>query len=418
MKTLSITSIIIKGKSIEIGFRTSENLKKYFSTTSFRVEYSEDVSKTPELLAILPFVCNVLPIVWITGAILEVNEIDDDFMIGYPDILNGYRKMFPSFKFEGTICANKRVKNKIDRSHQIKSAAFFSGGVDAFATLIAHIDQYPTLITLRGSDIALDDEIGWRIVKNHVLRTSSDFHLDNVFVRTNFRTFINNKSLDKLVVKSGDCWWHGFQHGVGLIGHAAPIVWKKKLSILYIASSFTKNSQGKLTCASDPTIDNNVKMAGCITIHDQYEYERIEKVRHIVEFVKETEIPIDLRVCWITRGGRNCCKCEKCLRTMFEIFAFGEDPQKYGFNYSLKDLKKSQNRVLMGYNFINKPLWEEIQMKIKTDMALTLPKEIEWVRNIDFEKERSKIGFKLLRACYAIQYMPIRIIHKLRDWIK
>lgn len=414
MNKIQIKSIIKKGNTIEIVFSNSAELEKYFIDKVFRSEYSEDISATPDSLAILPFVCNVLPIVWITGAELEVEEIDSDFMTGYKDILKGYREMFPGIKFVGTLSANKIVENSRSLMTSGNSAAFFSGGVDAFATLIAHIDEKPTLITLWGSDIDLDDTDGWEIVRNHVAHTARDFELGYVFVKTNFRTFINYKSLNQLVSKSDDSWWHGFQHGIGLIGHAAPIVWKNNLSSLYIAASFTEKSRGKLTCASDPTIDNHVKMAGCHTVHDQYEYERIQKVNHIVEFINQTNIPLDLRVCYVSRGGRNCCHCEKCLRTMYEIFAFGEDPRRYGFNYSEKDLLDSKKIVLLNYNFINKPLWEEIQTEFINNPNLRLTKEIEWIRTTDIEKERSTPEFKLYALGHFLHKLPQRIVRKIK----
>lgn len=411
-QTIEIQKIEKNQNTITVSFFSSTDLACYFKENIFLTEYSEDVSKTPDSIAILPFVCNVLPIVWLTGATLKVEEIDKDFILNCSAIRKGYEDMYPMLQFRGRIEANRIVENSTEDISESNSAAFFSGGVDAFATLIAHIKEKPILITLWGSDIQLDDTDGWEIVKNHTLKTCSDFGLEKVFIRTNFRTFLDECALSKLVVKSNDGWWHGFQHGIGLIGHAAPIIWKNNIKTVYIASSFTKKDKGKVTCASDPTIDNNVKIAGCRTIHDQYDYERIEKVGHIVDFAKRTNIPIDLRVCWITRGGRNCCRCEKCLRTMFEIFAFGEDPHKYGFNYSRKNLQKAKNIVLSQYGSVSAPAyWREIQDKVKNiNNKINLPPEIEWIHTINFEKERKSFRFKLYMFRQKLKSISSRII--------
>ena len=164
------------------------------------------------------------------------------------------------------------------------SAAFFGGGVDAFATLIAHIAEKPTLMTLWGSDIPLKDTDGWEVVKNHTLKTAENFGLQAIFVKTNFRELLNYIELNRLVKMSGDNYWHGFQHGIGIIGHAAPLAAKNGFSTIYIASSYTVNDNK--TCASHPDIDGNVRFAGCNIIHDQYEYDRQAKVDHICSFQK------------------------------------------------------------------------------------------------------------------------------------
>lgn len=93
--------------------------------------------------------------------------------------------------------------------------------------------------------------------------------------KTNFRSFINERKLNCLVKNSGDGWWHGFQHGIGLLGHGAPIAYLKGLKCIYIASSYTPKDN--VTCASHPSIDNCVEFCNCHIIHDQYEYSRQEK---------------------------------------------------------------------------------------------------------------------------------------------
>lgn len=49
-----------------------------------------------------------------------------------------------------------------------KVATFFSGGVDAFSTLISHIDETPELFTLWGNDILYDNQSGWKNVEKHI----------------------------------------------------------------------------------------------------------------------------------------------------------------------------------------------------------------------------------------------------------
>lgn len=213
-----------------------------------------------------------------------------------------------------------------------------------------------------------------------------------------------------MVNPSGDSWWHGFQHGIGLIGHGAPIAHQFGLKDLYIASTFTIKEKGKVTCASDPSIDNHVRFLGTTVHHDQYEYTRQEKVAHIVEYAKQTRRHIDLRVCWITAGGENCCRCEKCLRTMFEIFAEGADPHDFGFKFAKRELYKSKWRILVHFNSIILPLWQDIQDRMKETDAALLPKEILWARDYDFQSVGHNNFIKLYRFAKRCSNKIARIL--------
>ncbi len=412
MNNINISGITIDSGKITVRFTVSPDMEKYFNADTFTTEYNADLTGVPISLALIPFVSNILPIIWLTDAELQLPELDKDFFNSISEFKRGYESMFPMFEFKGNVRCDNIVNNASTTVESPHAAAFFSGGVDAFATLIAHAEEKPTLITLRGSDITHDDTAGWDIVKQHTLQTACQFGVNTTFIKTTFRTFINDIELNRLVKSSGDSYWHGFQHGIGLIGHAAPLVWKYGVRKLYIASSYT--AEHHVTCASDPTIDNYVKMAGCETIHDQYEFDRQEKVDHICEYAKGVKEKPTLRVCWITSGGRNCCKCEKCLRTMFEIFAAGQDPREYGFPYTSNDLRAARRTIISNYCGSSVPYWIAIRKRFQAVPSLQIPREIEWIRTIDFDKERRSIGFLCYRTAIFSKRLPGRIIRKLK----
>ena len=76
-------------------------------------------------------------------------------------------------------------------------------------------------------------------------------------------------------------------------------------------------------------------------IHDGYENNRQMKIHSICQFHKRTGMPVEVRVCYETDQGNNCCHCEKCTRTMLGIMAEGEDPRNYGFFCSNEELKEN-----------------------------------------------------------------------------
>ncbi len=341
MNRIELNSIGVSVNTIEYCYAIEGDWKKYFRLNkSMRIEYGMDMNTVPISILAIPFLCNILPIVWLCDAEAVVDEIDKDFYDNVSYIKKGYEQMYPMLEFRGRINAKKIVHNQV--KNQNKTAAFFSGGVDAYTTLFRHLDEKPCLVTVWGADVSLSDTGGGQNVIRHTRKAADEYNLDYEIIKTNFREFIDEGNLSKLVKGSGDGWWHGFQHGIGIISHAAPIAYARGLKTVYIASSFPEKMKGRYTCASDPVIDNYVRYCGCATVHDGYEMERQEKVNFLVR-KKSEGLPIKLRVCWQESGGKNCCRCEKCYRTILEIISEGDDPNEYGFVWDDKAIKACRN---------------------------------------------------------------------------
>lgn len=386
MNIIKIGSVSASNRNLRVEFDVSEELQKYFTAERvMEIEYSEDISMVPSSILVIPFVCNVLPIAWLADATLIVPELDSEFYEGIPGIRKGYVDMGPMLEYLGDIQVEKLVDNSYEQSN--KTAAFFSGGVDAFATLVAHAEERPQLITLWGADVKLTDAEGWSRVRQHTLDTSLAFGLPNpLLVRSNFRLLVNECTLGKLVAASGDGWWHGFQHGIALIAHAAPFAYINRWKTVYIASSYTPDI--KVICASDPTIDNEVRLISSQVWHDQYECSRQEKVQNIVKYCLQNSRRIQLRVCWITEGGGNCNVCEKCIRTIIAILAEKAEPSKFGFeNWEQYCLGYEQlvRRVLYtGYHL--RPLWQDIQKRFRETQAYRQDNRINWIYKLNVDR--------------------------------
>ena len=352
----------------------------------FFIEYSINISSLPQSIAVVPLLANFLPMAWVYDAEIICPCCDKAFLESIPEFKKGYMDMFPSVKFGGKLTAHEITEN-----HSLcngKAGAFFSGGVDAFNTLICHEKEKPTLITIWGADIKLTDTAGWERVSSHIEAVARDFDVDFAKIKTNFRTVLNEAILDKKIKHSGDLWWHGFQHGLAIICHSAPIAYLQGINSIYIASSFHKDQKGSYTCASDPTIDNYIKFADANIIHDGYELTRQDKIKNITSFSKKTRKEIKLRVCWISQGGGNCCKCEKCFRTIMGIYAEGCNPRDFGFSYTEKEFSKNVRKLrYSGDSMISSLRYGPIQNKMKKNLRKKdLPKSIRWFYNTNIEK--------------------------------
>lgn len=370
---------------VNIAFAVSKALQPYFKGNEFNAEFSIPVGNLPYGIAVIPFVCEVLPIVWLTDATLRLDELDDDFYNSIVDFKRGYEEMYPNLQFKGKIECRRIIKYQ-SPCHENKSLVFFSGGVDAFATLFAHINEKPTLFSICGADIALSNKNGWANVQRQIEDVSAKFGLSTIQCYSNFREFIDEEKLCDLVASLGakDDWWHGFQHGIGLIGHAVPLAYQYGYKTNYIASSYTIKERPCVTCASDPRIDNNVRFCGAKVCHDQFEYNRQDKIKHIVAYCNEHQCRIKLRVCWISDGGENCCVCEKCYRTMYGLMAEKANPKEYGF--SSVNINRMHRKIKYRVKLpqISMPCWDDIIMRLnEQDKGTT---QIEWLRGYNAEQ--------------------------------
>lgn len=388
----TLENIVIKknGKIIQYDYTLNGEWNKLLSQEEkLWVEYDKNIEKVPNSIAIIPLLVNILPIAWIYNLVINLEELDIEFYNQIQNIKKGYKDMYPQISFDGKIIVAKKIKNEFNGK---KSALLFSGGVDAMNSLINNIKKQPDLITIWGADVKLNDVNGWnRILENHAT-TAKDFGLAFHYIKSNFKSFISYSTLTKEIQKyiNGE-WWHEMQHGIGLIGLVAPLSYTNKYKQVYIASSYTKEDIGNYTCASDPTIDNHLKYADCVTIHDGYKFNRQDKIKNICEYVKKNNHAINLRVCWISNGGANCCHCEKCYRTMLGILAEKENPNNYGFKYDKKIRKEMLKDLKVPYKYNLNQQYLGIQKRlIENYQNGKTPKDLIWFKKVKIKNNIPK----------------------------
>jgi hypothetical protein len=189
------------------------------------------------------------------------------------------------------------------------SAAFFSGGVDSFYTLLRNVQRYPAsdarsiqhLVLVHGFDVGLDDSGLFAQVEREARRAADRFGRNLLTVATNARAV------------TGGVDWGRYGHGAALaaVGLAlAPMV-----HTVFIPS--TAAFSELKPWGSHPALDPLWSTEQLEFVHDGAEAMRHEKIRFVASSASALE---SLRVCWENRDGAyNCGRCEKCLRTMLEL---------------------------------------------------------------------------------------------------
>lgn len=380
---------------------------------SFEIQYSMDVSEVPSGVAVVPFLANVLPISWVYDAVVETKECDEEFYHCVEAVKESYSKMYPMLDFGGALKATKLSRNRTE--HNEGAIAFFSGGVDSYDTLLRHKDEKLLLMSLWGADISLESEDGFQKVETLLKETALEYGAEWVTVKSGFREFVHYDVLGEYIKLSRDNWWHGFQHGIGIIAHSAPVAYLMKKKTVYLASSLTAEDKGVITCASDPDIDNQLQFCGCSVWHDGYDYKRQQKVEHILQYAKKTGRNIPLRVCWETQSGKNCCKCEKCFRTMLEIYAEGYNPEEYGFVCSKDDWANLSKQVQDGKGLpiaeIYYPMYYDIQNRMREKYTREEVMEpLRWFYDADISQIGKKRNRTLINVACSVTTLVLNLI--------
>ena len=396
MNRITVSNVTVTGQKITCDVKAEGPVKESFKLKSFSFDYEANISMegVPKSIAVLPALGTLLPLSWLFDAVLEVEECDADFYRSIPDIKRGYMNMYPTVSFAGELKVGKICENHHEDASG--SMTFFSGGLDSHDTAIRHAAEKPALLILRGADISIrpGDDAGWEEILRQVDHLAGELGSVRYSVVTNFRNVLKYRFLNEWTAGAAGTegtYWYCFQHGLAFATHAAPIAWQKKLETVYIASSYTENEEGMTTCASDPSIDNFVRFCDAHISHDGYEYNRNDKLDHVAAWRRKTGADVYLRVCHSKpkgskdKNGRNCCKCEKCYRTILGLYAIKEDPARYGFDYG--DFDKLANeihnkafRIVRLFNLRYIPIIQKMKENYKPE---EVPESMKWFYNFE-----------------------------------
>ncbi|MCL2363880.1 MAG: polysaccharide pyruvyl transferase family protein [Defluviitaleaceae bacterium] len=383
-------------------FRTEENWnntelspfwgKVFPSFEWMYYEYSVDIGNVPYSIAILPLLSNIVPMAWLFDAKIHVDEVDDTFYHALDSLLNGFKKYKPKW-FEHTNRGNSCIytKNIIQNQNSVQTVSFFnifrakkslkktnalvmfSGGVDAWDTLIDTIHLKPDLLTIWGCDIYPNNIKGWEVASAANKEVADSLGLNFFHIKSNFRSIINYGVINahmKYLHPGFDNYWYNIQSRVSCLGMAAPFSYAKDIRIVFIGSSYSLEDGINSFSGSNPLTDENVKFSNTFTVHKSFQKSRNEKIRNIISWAEKNKQSPVLRVCWQSNGGQNCCVCEKCVRTWVSILSEGADLAKYGFDLTQDKVKKAHEALLSNAIKITK-FWDATIANFKANPELS-----------------------------------------------
>jgi len=184
------------------------------------------------------------------------------------------------------------------------TAAFFSGGVDSFYTVLRRLETRPSmlrpseLVFLAGFDLRLSREEVRRRRRDRFRRVAESLGVGLVEVATNVK--------ETRLVEAN---WNDLSHGSILV--ACGLALERRFGVLLIASTFDYGHLHSL--GSHPLTDPMLSTTATRIVHDGAAASRCRKVEYLAGSAVALE---NLHVCWKREDDENCGECEKCLRTM------------------------------------------------------------------------------------------------------
>lgn len=347
-------------------------LERYVAEPFF-AEYDDtvDLRAMPEELVTIPLILNVAPVVWATGGRYEVERMDARLAASLARLHTALRALYPELSWEGEIVPRATVPTP--GAGEGGTAALFSGGVDSVYTALVDPAPRKLLVTACGSDIAVDNAIGWEAVRAQASAFARKHGHRVATVRSNFFTFLNKPQINHLTPSIPD-WWAYVQHGMGLSGLTAPALAAAGASRLLIAATHTEDYA--TPWGSSPRIDDLIAWGGVRVVHHGFDASRQEKIQALVEVARGSAVDAPfLRVCYVRPDGvgGNCGACEKCLRTATGLIVEGEDPRSYGFPFGPDEVGArardgfTRSRVATGED--EGFMWRDIQSRARSLLA-------------------------------------------------
>ncbi len=215
-----------------------------------------------------------------------------------------------------------RLKNVSRRDTMGKVGSAFSGGVDSFYTVWAHLAQNESnpayrlthCILINGFDrnTDLDDSGIYQRFQNAFKPVLNNLGLELLIISTNLRQFVD------LPI---------FRQSYGSMVTASALILGRLFSCFYISSACNFIRMGLYPDGSHLMLDHLLHTEAMETVHDAGHLTRIDKTAAIAQFPATYTT---LCVCWKpitfnpeTGIPENCCQCTKCARTMITLDLLG-----------------------------------------------------------------------------------------------
>jgi hypothetical protein len=205
--------------------------------------------------------------------------------------------------------------------HPDDTMAFFSAGVDSYFTVLRHPVKH--FVNVLGFDMPLRNELAFQVHCKRLSGIATALGANLIPMRTNVRQ-----------TRWKECHWEKLGYGAALA--ATALTMEKRFGRAFLPGSFDFGNL--FPWGSHPLSDPLFSTSKTRIVHDGSAHTRSEKI----DLISKNALAVStLHVCFRGKDGlgqddTNCCRCEKCLRTMTVLEILGKlesaalfDPQEF-----------------------------------------------------------------------------------------
>ncbi len=279
-----------------------------------------------------PWLVGLAPLAFTLGEPLEIcAPVDPMLFKNIKEVVQIWKCWYPDLhiiKIKAELASNE------NKERPNRTAAFFSGGVDSFFTVLRHNNindsedwiHIDDLLIVGGFDIRLRNYEAFQRMRNTLQEAAFELGKNFIDITTNLKE-----------TSFRQCDWGNLSHGCALASIAH--IFENKYGKVLIASTDgyrSLNPRGSHVL-TDPLLSTSITTI----IHDGAAFNRIQKTA----LVAKSKIAMkSLHVCWVVGDEKNCSRCSKCFRTMMMLDLYGALESFITFkreHYNLRSISKT-----------------------------------------------------------------------------
>ena len=390
-----IRSMQVSKNRIEV--KVNRGFKRRYLNSDFFAVYGDDINlhRLDESILSMPFIMNVISIVWISGEHYKIQSMDKELYYSLKKIKQVFKRMYPRTRWDGDLHPDKLVTNKPVfparvEQHKDDIALLFSGGLDSITASLRNKDKHQLLITARGHCDSPKQLGDWRKLKQRLEYFGKGYGHEALTLYSNYWYMLKRRVLDSLTPEI-TTWRLQVVEGLGWAGLTAPILALKGYPVLFIASSISYRCP--YVMATNPFLDDNIKFAGIRLHHDCFDFDRIDKYKFLSEYFQNNPDQKKPYILSCSRPGIfNCLNCSKCHMSLCGLLVNGDTPRDYGYPINVEDaiewVKKTIFRLAVGHAYQYLSMQDHIKNLVANGTEIT--PFAQWYLNFDFTSIRNR----------------------------
>jgi hypothetical protein len=259
-----------------------------------------------------PWIVALLPLAATRGEGLRIPLPVDRFLVrNLTEVLRIWRGWYPALRdveLDVTICESPGARRP---GAPVRTAAFFSGGVDSFYTILRHAEGgvgrliLDELIAVEGFDFPLGHREAFDGHLRRLREAGRELGKKVIHVTTNLRE-----------TRLREAPWADLWHGCALA--SVGLALERRYGQLLVAASSVYEEVEPL--GSHPLTDPLLSTSTTQLVHDGAAATRLEKTVRVAQ----SDVALRaLHVCYREHAAENCGRCRKCSLAMVTLSALG-----------------------------------------------------------------------------------------------